>query len=113
MTNTRGFIFNIAIPITAIAVVAGLIFGSQALSGNSTDGDIQQALAKTLDTSGEIELKFLQEVKYGYGVCGLYKPALSEQGYASFFYDKVNDNVILDVDSQQYTTNCGLSSFCY
>lgn len=112
MKPTRGLILNIIVPIALILVLAAAIFGGQAVSESRADSNIQQALATTLETSNEIELKFLQRVNNGYGVCGLYKSAASEQGYASFFYDKVNDTITLDVDSRRYTSNCGLSAFC-
>ncbi|WP_253273092.1 hypothetical protein [Halomonas sp. PR-M31] len=103
---------NIVVPIALILVLAGAIFGGQAVSESRADNRIQQALATALESSNAIELKFLQQVNHGYGVCGLYKVASSNQGYASFFYDKVNETVILDVNSRRYTSNCGLSAFC-
>lgn len=82
------------------------------MSGDKVNRDINAAIAAELGTKSEIELAHLQEVQYGYGICGLYKTATSEKGYASFFYDTTNDRLTLDVTSRLYTSNCSLSSVC-
>jgi len=112
MTLSRPALLMIVVPVAFTLALGGLIFGGQALSDSDVDGEIQHALATALHTSGEIELSNLQDVNYGYGVCGLYKSSLSADGYASFFYDKQSDSVTLDVNSRRFTSNCGLSSIC-
>ncbi|GEN23992.1 hypothetical protein [Halomonas cupida] len=112
MKYSRGLVFNIVIPIVAILVIGGAIFGGQAISEARVSNDVQQALSAELGSAGLVEVQYLQEVNHGYGICGLYKQASSDQGYASFFYDKVNDRVTLDVNSSRFKTNCGLSAIC-
>lgn len=102
----------LAIPVVLILALAGAIFGGQVIADSRLDGKIQQALATSLDTSSEIELRHLQEVQYGYGVCGLYRTADSEDGYASFFYDTASDRLTLDVNSRRYKSHCSLSAIC-
>lgn len=112
MTHKRPFIFLLAIPVVAILALAGFIFGGQALSDSGRDDEIRQALASSLGTSGEIELKHLQEVQYGYGVCGLYRTEDAEDGFASFFYDTASHRLTLDITSRRYQSNCNLSAVC-
>lgn len=101
----------IIIPVTGSLALAALIFGGQAMSDYRMDGEIQQALTTTLGTSSEIELQHLQEVQYGYGICGAYKTA-DVDGFASFYYDTNRERLTLDVNSREYTSNCGLSAIC-
>ncbi|KGE78165.1 hypothetical protein CVH10_14080 [Halomonas sp. ND22Bw] len=112
MTHKRPFIFLLAIPVVLILALAGFIFGGQALSDSGLDRRIQQALADELGASGEIELKNLQEVQYGYGICGLYRTEDAEHGYASFFYDTNADRLTLDITSRRYQSHCSLSAVC-
>ncbi|QEM81177.1 hypothetical protein [Halomonas binhaiensis] len=113
MRYSRAMTFNVALPLAAFVILGGAIFGGQAYSESRLSGDIQRALATELKTPEPmVEVKYLQKVNHGYGVCGLYKTPSSPQGYASFFYDKVNDRVTLDVNSTRYTANCGLSALC-
>ncbi|GHC25368.1 hypothetical protein [Aidingimonas halophila] len=112
MPGYRPFIMLIIVPLLMAVVVGGLIFGGQALSDNSVDSEIQHALATVHDTSSEIELEKLQEVRYGYGICGLYRLAGSEEGYAPFFYNTSSGSITLDVNSRAYTSNCSLSAIC-
>ena len=112
MLKSRPFILLVILPLALVVVLAGAIFGGQAMSDSRVDDDIQRALAKKLDASSEIELSQLQEVQYGYGICGLYRTASSESGYASFFYDKDSENIELDINSRLYKSRCGLSSVC-
>lgn len=111
MTISRPFLLMIIVPVIGIIALAALIFGGQAISDDSVDGEIQQALATSLDTSGAIELQNLQEVQYGYGICGAYKTA-DGNGFSSFFYDTNRKRLTLDVNSREYTSNCGLSAIC-
>ncbi|WNL37918.1 hypothetical protein RN346_11470 [Halomonas sp. PAMB 3232] len=112
MTTSRPFLLLIVAPLAFTAVIGAVIFGNQALSSNKVDDEIRQAIAAELATSASVELTQLQEVQYGYGVCGLYQTAESDKGLASFFYDTTNHRLILDVNSRAYTANCGLSSVC-
>ncbi|WP_447528220.1 hypothetical protein [Vreelandella sp. TE19] len=112
MLKSRPFLLLIVLPLAFMAIVGAAIFGSQALSASKVDQQIQSAIAAELDTELPVELSQLQEIQYGYGVCGLYKTAHSENGYASFFYDTTNERLTLDVNSRLYTSNCGLSSVC-
>lgn len=112
MRQKRSFIMLVLLPIAAMLVLGGLLFGSQAMSGQQENEDVQRALVAALQTSSTIELQHLQSVNYGYGVCGLYNVASSEKGFAPFFYDTVNGHLILDINSRQYQSNCGLSSIC-
>lgn len=112
MLKKRPFILLIVIPLAAILVLGGFIFGSQAMSDQNQQGDIQRALATALETSDEIELQYLQSVNYGYGVCGLYKTPSAEKGFAPFFYDETNNHLILDINSRRYASNCGLAALC-
>ncbi|WP_447957545.1 hypothetical protein [Vreelandella sp. EE7] len=112
MLKSRPFLLLIVLPLAFMAIVGAAIFGSQALSAGKVDQQIQSAIAAELNTELPVELSQLQEIQYGYGVCGLYKTAQSENGYASFFYDTTNERLTLDVNSRLYTSNCGLSSVC-
>lgn len=112
MRKNRPFILLIVVPIAAIVLIGGLIFGSQAMSGQEDNSELQRALATALATSDEIELQYLQSVNYDYGVCGLYKTSSAEKGFEPFFYDKTNDHLVLDVKSRRYTSNCGLAALC-
>ncbi|MDR5858571.1 hypothetical protein [Halomonas eurihalina] len=116
MPYHRGLIICLGVPIVFLLLLGGLIFGGQAVSAVKLDGEIQRALATKLvnvsSSADDIELKNLQRVNNGYGYCGLYKAASSENGYASFFYNKIDGRVTLDIKSERYESNCGLSSFC-
>ncbi|KPQ31083.1 MULTISPECIES: hypothetical protein [unclassified Halomonas] len=112
MLKSRSFLLLVASPLVVALVLAGIIFGGQAMSDGNVDSDIQHALADELDTSGDIELSKLQKVQYGYTICGLYRTASSDSGYASFLYDKENDSVELDINSRRYKSRCSLSVAC-
>lgn len=114
MRKNRPFILLVAIPLIAIVILGGLIFGSQAMSDQNQEGDIQRALATAtaLETSDDVELQYLQSVNYGYGVCGLYKTPSAEKGFAPFFYDTTNHDLVLDINSRRYKSNCSLGSLC-
>ncbi|MDQ7729518.1 hypothetical protein [Halomonas sp. SpR8] len=112
MRQKRSFILLIVFPIAAMLVVGGLLFADQAMTDQQENDDVQRALAAALQTSSNIELQHLQSVNYGYGVCGLYKASFAGKGFKPFFYDMVNDHLILDINSRRYQSNCGLSSIC-
>ncbi|GED22775.1 hypothetical protein QWY79_14810 [Halomonas sabkhae] len=110
--KNRGLVLCLAVPVGFLLLLAGLIFGGQAISAIKLDSEIEQALAGKLASSAAIEVDKLQRVNNGYGYCGVYKSAASENGYASFFYNTINGRVTLDIESDRFTSNCGLSSFC-
>lgn len=112
MLTSRPFLLLVALPLVLALLLGGAIFGGQAMSDSNVDGDIQRALAQTLDTSDEIELAKLQKVQYGYTICGLYRTDASDRGYASFMYDTQSDDVILDINSRRYKSRCSLSVAC-
>ncbi len=114
MKLSRPVIFLLVIPVVASAALGALIFGGDAISDASSnvEADIQQALAKQITTSSLFELRNLQEVQYGYGICGSYRAVGTQDGYASFFYDAVNHKVVRDVNAQAFTSNCSLSAIC-
>ncbi|WP_192035031.1 hypothetical protein [Halomonas sp. YLGW01] len=111
MKTSRPFLLMILIPVIGTLALAGLIFGGQAMSDSGVDGEIKRALAAELGTSEDIDLQHLQDVQYGYGICGAYKAADGD-GYASFYYATTSDRLTLDVNSREYTDNCGLSAIC-
>ncbi|HCR97119.1 MULTISPECIES: hypothetical protein [Halomonas] len=112
MLKSRPFLLLVVMPLALTVVLAGAIFGGQVMSDSHVGDDIQHALANKLGTSHDIELSQLQEVQYGYGICGLYRTASSDNGYASFFYDKDSENIELDINSRLYKSRCGLSAVC-
>lgn len=111
MTTSRSFWLVLALPVVVSAALGALIFGGEAVSANGVEADIQQALAEQTAAS-VFELRNLQEVQYGYGVCGSYRPLDGDGGYASFFYDTVNHRVERDVSTRAFTSHCDLSAIC-
>lgn len=113
MLTSRPFLLLVALPLILTLILGGLIFGGQALSDSNVDGDIQRALADEINhSSSEIELAKLQKVQYGYTICGLYRTASSQTGYASFLYDTQHGDVELDIKSRRYESRCSLSVAC-
>jgi len=112
MMYSRPFILLLATPVLIMLALAAVIFGGQVIADSRRDQQIQQTIAASLKTSGQVELLNLQDVQYGYGVCGLYRTSDSDKGYASFFYDTVNDRLSLDVKSRAFQSNCNLSDLC-
>ncbi|SDO02208.1 hypothetical protein [Vreelandella arcis] len=112
MLKSRPFLLLVALPLVLALLLGGAIFGGQAMSDSNVDGDIQRALSQELNASSEIELSKLQKVQYGYTICGLYRTASSERGYASFMYDTQSDDVVLDITSPRYQSRCSLSVAC-
>lgn len=111
--TSRPFLLLVVIPLLLSLLLGGVIFGGQALSDNNMDEDIQQALAQEINHNpGDIELSKLQKVQYGYTICGLYRTASSDRGYASFLYDTQHDSVELDIKSSLYESRCSLSVAC-
>ncbi|MCW4151780.1 hypothetical protein OM427_19875 [Halomonas sp. 18H] len=108
----RGLVLCLGVPLGFLTLLGGLIFGGQAISAIKLDSEIEQALANKLAIDDAIQVDHLQRVNNGYGYCGLYKSASAEDGYASFFYNTIEDRVTVDIKSDRFTSNCGLSSFC-
>ncbi|WP_165854917.1 hypothetical protein [Marinobacter sp. JSM 1782161] len=110
----RPFYFVFAIPLLGCALLGATIFGGQALSETKEGFEIQRAIAKTmpLASASMVELANLEEVRVGYGICGTYRVADSDKGFKSFFYDTAKHQIVLDVNSRQFTSNCGLAAFC-
>lgn len=110
---SRPFLLLVVTPLLLALLLGGVIFGGQALSDSHMDGDIQHALAQEINhNASDIELSKLQQVQYGYTICGLYRTASSERGYASFLYDTQNDSIELDIKSSRYKSRCSLSVAC-
>lgn len=112
MTVSRSFMLLIGIPVVVLLALAAAIFGGQVIADSHRDQAIQQAIASRLGISSQVELLKLQEVQYGYGVCGLYRMADSEKGYASFFYNTVTERLTLDVKSDSFQSYCNLAKLC-
>lgn len=100
------------IPVMASVVLGVLIFGSDAMSDSNVDAAIQRALVDQIPASSLFDLRNLQEVQYGYGICGSYRALGADNGYASFFYDTINHKVVRDVTAQAFTSHCDLSAIC-
>ncbi|QNI03540.1 hypothetical protein HXW73_11725 [Halomonas sp. SH5A2] len=111
--KSRPFLLLVILPLFIALLLGGVLFGGQALSDSNMDEDIQQALAQEINQEASgIELSKLQKVQYGYTICGLYRTASSERGYASFLYDTQHDSVELDIKSSRYKSRCSLSVAC-
>lgn len=112
MKTSRPLMFLLVLPVVASMALGAVIFGGEALSDSGVEADIQRALASQIPTSSLFELRNLQEVQYGYGICGSYRALDADAGYASFFYDTVNHKVVRDVNAQAFTSHCSLSAIC-
>ncbi|WP_110651736.1 hypothetical protein [Salinicola peritrichatus] len=97
---------NVYVPVIAIVVAFGIIFGSQAITESHLDDDVAALIAAQLDGVDQVELKDLKEVEKGYGMCGWYKPQ-GQDDYTPFYYSRVNERVTLDADSSRYRNHCG------
>lgn len=96
---------NVYVPVIAIVVAFGIIFGSQAISESHVDDDIAALIATQLDGVDQVELKNLKKVDKGYGMCGWYRPQ-GQSGYTAFYYSKVNERVTLHANSSRYRNHC-------
>lgn len=112
MKSRRSFVLIFISPIIVCLLLGAAIFGGQAYSEKQEDKEIQQTISESLKAAGTVEVAKLQRVQHGYGVCGIYRVASSDDGYSSFYYDAVNRKVVFDVDSQVFESNCGLASLC-
>ncbi|WP_129141227.1 hypothetical protein [Modicisalibacter coralii] len=95
---------NLTIPALTILLAAALIFGGQALTESHLDERIAQAIATRLDTRSEVEVTDMREVNNGYGICGHYRRDSGDK--TPFFFNKVNEHLALDGDSNRYRVNC-------
>jgi len=97
-------VHNLWIPVVAIFVVAGLIFGGQAYSEAQRDAHIAATIAGRLDSQGSVEISHLARVNKGYGVCGDYELSSAESG--RFYYNSATKRLALGADAPQYRDNC-------
>ncbi|MBB3230836.1 hypothetical protein [Halomonas stenophila] len=95
---------NLWIPVVAILVAAGLIFGGQAVSEAKRDAQVAARIAERLDTPQRVDLSHLTEVNKGYGLCGDY--ALPGGPTARFYYHTVTERLTLDDTAPLYRSNC-------
>ncbi|WP_136255651.1 hypothetical protein [Onishia niordana] len=94
---------NLWIPVVAILVVAGLIFGGQAYSEAERDAHIAELIGERLDSQQPAEISHLARVNKGYGVCGDY--ALSSDESGRFYYNTATERLALG-DAPLYRDNC-------
>ncbi|RUR53044.1 hypothetical protein [Vreelandella populi] len=95
---------NLWIPVVAIVVVAGLIFGSQAYSEAQRDAHIAAMISERLDSQAPAEISHFTRVNKGYGVCGDYKLPSAESG--RFYYNSATKRLALGTDAPLYQDNC-------
>ncbi|MBB3143341.1 hypothetical protein [Halomonas organivorans] len=95
---------NLWIPVVAILLVAGLIFGGQMVSDANRDDEIAARIAERLDTRDDIELIRVREVNKGYGLCGEYLRA--SRPAEPFYYQTVSETLTLDAEAPLYRENC-------
>ncbi|WP_447957272.1 hypothetical protein [Vreelandella sp. EE7] len=95
---------NLWIPVVAIFVVAGLIFGSQAYSEAQRDAHIAATIAERLESQAPADISDLQRVNKGYGVCGDYALSGAESG--RFYYNSATKRLALGTDAPLYQDNC-------
>lgn len=95
---------NLWIPVVAIVVVAGLIFGGQAYSEAQRDAHIAAMISERLDRQAPAEISHLTRVNKGYGVCGDYKLPSAEPG--RFYYNSNTKRLALGTDAPLYQDNC-------
>jgi hypothetical protein len=95
---------NLWIPVVAIFVVAGLVFGSQAYSEAQRDAHIAATISERLDSKAPAEISHLTQVNKGYGVCGDYELSHTESG--RFYYNHATKRLVLGTDAPLYHDNC-------
>ena len=88
---------NLWIPVVAIFIVAGLLFGGQAYSEAQRDAHIAASISEHLGSQTQADISHLKHVNKGYGVCGDYTLSRTEQGH--FYYNS-------DTDAPMYHDNC-------
>lgn len=95
---------NLWIPVVAIVVVAGLIFGNQAYSEAQRDAHIATAISERVGSQTSAEISHLRQVNKGYGVCGDYALSGVEAGH--FYYNSATKRLALGSDDALYRDNC-------
>ena len=95
---------NLWIPVAAIFVVAGLVFGSQAYSEAQRDAHIAATISERLDSQAPAEISHLMQFNKGYGVCGDYELSGAESGH--FYYNRATKRLALGTDALLYQDNC-------
>lgn len=95
---------NLWIPVVAIFVVAGLIFGSQAYSEAQRDAHIAAMISERLDSQAPADISYFTRVNKGYGVCGDYKLSSNESG--RFYYNSATKRLALGTDAPLYQDDC-------
>jgi len=95
---------NLWIPVVAIFIVAGLVFGSQAYSEAQRDAHIAATISESLDSQTPAEISNLKRVNKGYGVCGDYALSRAEPGH--FYYNSATKHLVLGTDAPLYHDNC-------
>ncbi|MGP9685910.1 MULTISPECIES: hypothetical protein [unclassified Halomonas] len=92
------------IPVVAIFIVAGLIFGGQAYSEAQRDTHIAAIITERLDSQAPTEISNLKRVNKGYGVCGDYALLRAESGH--FPYNSATKQLALGTDAPLYHDKC-------
>ncbi len=95
---------NLWIPVAAILLVAGLIFGGQMVSDAKRDDRIAARIAERLETRDDVALDRLHTVNKGYGLCG---DALhADHPALPFYYHTVTERLALGAEAPLYRDNC-------
>ena len=100
---------NLWIPVVAIFVVAGLIFGSQAYSEAQRDAHIAATISERFERQAPAKISHLTQVNKGYGVCGDYELSGAESG--RFYYNSTTKRLALGTDAPLYRDNCKRVSY--
>lgn len=100
---------NLWIPVVAIFVVAGLIFGGQAYSEAQRDAHIAEMIAERFERQEPAKTSRLTQVNKGYGVCGDYALSGAESG--RFYYNSNTKQLALGTDAPLYQDNCKRVSY--
>ncbi|WFF42249.1 hypothetical protein EVC62_12450 [Salinicola endophyticus] len=95
---------NVYVPVVGILLVFGAIFGYQAFNDSQVDDNVAQLIATQRGVE-KVEVKDLDSVQKGYGLCGQYRVA-GETAYAPFYYSQVDDRVTLDTQAKSYQKYC-------
>ena len=96
---------NLWIPVAAILLVAGLIFGGQWMADNDRDDRIAERIAERLEAQDDVGIERLLEVNKGYGLCG--DAVRTERPVLPFYYHTVTEQLALGADAPAYRENCG------
>ncbi|CAM3662891.1 MAG: hypothetical protein ACTIJ4_04510 [Halomonas sp.] len=92
------------IPVVAISIVAGLIFGGQAYSEAQRDAHIAASIPERLGSQTQADIPHLKRANKGYGVCGDYALLRAESGH--FYYNSATKHLALGTDAPLYHDNC-------